>query len=78
LKELVDNLYYKNQLVMDNQDKLFNQIKQAAHQAEDQALQAWIKYGHVWMKLDQDLATKTVWKVAIAAIISVKFHWDTN
>ncbi|AWG23487.1 hypothetical protein FFWV33_19090 [Flavobacterium faecale] len=58
---------------MDNQDKLFNQIKQAAQQAENQAFPGMDK---VWVrvdeKLDQEvLVTKTkVWKkLAIAASI---------
>jgi hypothetical protein len=64
---------------MDNQDKLFNQIKQAAHQAEDQAFAGMDK---VWARVDETRPSfgyqRQVWKVAIAAIISVKFHWDTN
>ena len=58
---------------MDNQDKLFNQIKQAAHQAEDQPFVGMDKvWARVDEKLDQEaLATKTkVWKkVAIAASV---------
>ncbi len=58
---------------MDNQDKLFNQIKQAAHQAEDQPFAGMDKvWARVDEKLDQEaLATKTkVWKkVAIAASV---------
>ncbi|MCG9793217.1 hypothetical protein [Flavobacterium algicola] len=58
---------------MDNQDKLFNQIKQAAHQAEDQPFTGMDKvWARVDEKLDQEaLATKTkVWKkVAIAASV---------
>jgi hypothetical protein len=81
LKELVETTYYKNQLVMDNQDKLFNQIKQSCSSNRGSTLlQAWIS-GHVWMKLDQEIRLpKWVWKkwrCSFEGIIS-GFHWDTN
>jgi negative regulator of sigma E activity len=63
--ERISNNLYKN-LVMDNQDKLFNQIKRSCRRGS--TLQAW----KVWARVDEtrpsNLATK-LWKVAIAASV---------
>ena len=62
---------------MENQDKLYNQIKSAAHNAETKEFPAMDKvWNRVEEKLDQKVLKKenTVWKkIAIAASLLLTF-----